>query len=140
MFLPIYFLYISGATENQMTLITSVLDISKLTKKNHLSQINWSPKRREMSNWIVKMTFPSMTKRTVYTSMASITKVWLYIWCNLAAAISWNINLMFLILQWTTILYIFIWYIYIWCSYTFNEKKSIEIYFLKRFTTSLTPF
>ena len=38
MFLLIYFLYISGATENPMTLITSVLDISKLTKQNHLSQ------------------------------------------------------------------------------------------------------
>ena len=98
MFLLIYFLYISGATENPMTLITSILDNQEITKKNHLSQDQLFTLKTGNVKLSCKMTFPLMKKRTVYTLMASITKVWFYIWCNLAAAMSWNNNLMLLVL------------------------------------------
>ena len=98
MFLLIYFLYISGATENPMTLIISILDNQEITKKNHRSQDQLLTLKMGNVKLSCKMMFPLMTKRTVYTSMASITKVWFYIWCNLAAAMSSNDNLVLLVL------------------------------------------
>ena len=74
MFLLIYFLYISGATENPMTLITSILDNQEITKKNHLSQDQLFTLKTANVKLSCKMTFPSMTKRTVTLQWLQLLK------------------------------------------------------------------